>query len=297
MVRKLICVIILSCLFLSACKSTAPSNPPTPSPSAHTPLGPLPTLSLPTPSPSQTPIRGENANYEIVTETYNLQHVSSEDKINIRYPQIRGLGDELKEKTINEMIKNHIFKKAVELEGEDYSDPYYKNSVLYEETVYHVMTQTDKLLSVFYEYDSRFFTGFDENRNTNSWRNFIDAYAITIDLVNLTRMQLSDFTRIDLPEEYPGYDLTERIWQSREIFGSGFSKVEYPGPEVYPDEDKFWKEQTAFVPGFVEGSENNYDRFFVRSDGLYCITKFGIAHGGYRFIKILDKAGPYKLPE
>jgi len=232
----------------------------------------------------------ETANYNIVNETYNLPIFSPDDVINFSYPQIRGLGDDSKEYAINELLKNHVFDSfpVDRLSGRPYGV-----DVLDMNVVYHVTMASAELLSIVYEYDSRFF---HNGRNSDSWRNARDASAITIDIETATILQLSDFTPTNLPEEYPGLDIYYRIIQSRELlfFGSN---------EDNQSQRDYWLSNEEQLVTFLMSSksyeyvhrERSYPHcFFVTLDSLYYISRSTTSGGSYLFSKILDEAEPYE---
>jgi hypothetical protein len=278
MLRRFTCVVLFVCFVLSGC------SPITPTPS--------PVEILPAPN------RSSQATYEIVTVTYDTPVLSPDDVINIRYPQIRGLGDDARENTINEMIERHIFdmnSDRLHVNSFDSSG----NGGSYDiNVVYHIMLQSAEILSIVYERELRYY---ECGKRSNYYHRMeTHAYGITIDLENATRMRLDDFTRTDLPEESPGFDIYYRIRQSREVLGIGLEKIVYPeyenypdyDPKLHPDEDTFWENVTVGVPF---GGAAPYN-FFVTQDSIYYINGPFVARGGYNFIKILDEAAPYELP-
>lgn len=121
---------------------------------------------------------GKNQPYSISTATF------SQYNIKIQYPQIKGLGDDSKEKTINDLIKNDVMNRQVEKPIKDYQDA----TKLTLELKYQVTMNTNELLSVLY-------TGYS-NIEGSAHPNG-DIYAITIELKNATKLRLSDFTTLD----------------------------------------------------------------------------------------------------
>ena len=274
MFRKNICVILFLCFFLSACKENSHST--------------LITTEEVTLSPhnkkSQTTYSNIDVAYEIITENYNFQVYSSEDIIDVNYPQIKGLsGDASKEKAINDIIKNHFW----EINSRFVDNPMTNDNngnVLEFDIIYHITMQTDELLSIVYESYSTFHNTSD-GRDGNSRRNCSDAYGITIDLVNATRLDLLHFTPLDISKEDPVIDLHYRIEQSTELLAFG-SKG-----EVYKDSENLGYRSMPFL-----AVDDNYN-FFITPDSTYYILKFGAADGYYEFVRILDEAGPYELPK
>jgi len=248
-------------------------------------VGELPsnyTESLPAATPRPEVVSQET--YEIITEIYGLPVLSPEDVINIRYPQIRGLGDDLREKAINEMIERHIFDVNSDRLHVNSFDPSGSGGSYDIDVVYHIMLQSAEILSIIYEDQSTLY-------HANGSFSAHNAYGITIDLENVTRMQLSDFTRTDLPEEASGIDIYYRIRQSREILGIMLEPkldIPYYDPRFYPGE---LGNRTVTIPFEVAPHE-----FFITPDSIYYINGPFASWGGYNFIKILDEAEPYEFP-
>jgi len=258
-------------------------------------------------SPNATPMASPTVNpkapYKIMTETYTQPLISSQDRTDVQYPQIQGLGNALKEKAVNDMLKNHIIESVKKDYQFDASDSYYAKAVSDLNVTYHIMTQTSKMMSVVYEAEDWFYSS---GRNPNQYRISSEVYAITIDLVNVKRLDLTHFTPIKLPgEECPGLDLYYRILQSNDVIGMGLKVVlgpgldesvyaEYASKEEYEDTVRTWV--LAGLPSFG-GFENYIYDFFVTPDSLYFISYTSTAGGDYVFVKVLDKAGPYQPPQ
>ncbi|MGG1517411.1 DUF4163 domain-containing protein [Paenibacillus oryzisoli] len=105
----------------------------------------------------------------------------------IQYPQVHGLGDYSKEKTINDLIKNDVLRSQVEEPLKFYQNDTDKN-VLTLDLKYQVTMSTPDLLSVVY-------TGYSYIEVAAHPNN--EIYSITIDLKNMTKLKLTDFTTID----------------------------------------------------------------------------------------------------
>ena len=148
--------------------------------------------------------------------------------------------------------------------------------------IYHITTQTDELLSIVYESVLIFY---DSGRVLGG-KFYFEAYAIVIDLVNIVRLDLSQFVPIDLSKEDPKIDLYYRVLHSREIF-------ETPRSHIYEGTDL----ESRIFAGLPYGITpvNNY-MFFVTPETTYYIASSTTARGSYLFVKILDDAGDYQLP-
>lgn len=137
----------------------------------------------------------ENKPYSIITETF------SQDDIKLEYPQIKGLGDDDREKAINDLIKNDVLKSQVEDPLKFYQDETNLKVTLTMDMKYKITLNTTELLSMI-------FTGvsFIEGGAHPSF----NVYCITIDLKNMTKLKLSDFTTIDM-------NLVQKIKQSTAV--------------------------------------------------------------------------------
>ena len=123
----------------------------------------------------------KNQPYSITTATF------SQDNINVQYPQISGLGDDSKEKALNNLIKNDVLNSQVEAPIKEYQDATH-TKVLTLDLKYQITMNTTELLSVFYTGRSDIVGSAHPNEA---------IYAITIDLKNPTKLKLSDFTTMD----------------------------------------------------------------------------------------------------
>ena len=129
---------------------------------------------------------GENVGLEIKTEVYE------QDDIVIQYPQIYGMGDEDREKKINELIQNHVSEMG-------YFDPEVSITEdgtrwewhLEKQMEYEVTFLDEHMISILYQGESKLYSVRDEYR----FNYCVDAY--TIDLNEMEELELSDFVEID----------------------------------------------------------------------------------------------------
>ncbi len=120
----------------------------------------------------------EESSYKITSESY------IENQIILEYPQIRNLGDDVKEHEINDLIKEDIIKSGEGILGDSKNDDI-KPAL---ELKYEVKLQTKGILSVLY-------TGMGVLEGGHYvW---FTTHAITIDLENVKKLSLTDFTNVD----------------------------------------------------------------------------------------------------
>lgn len=183
----LITVISISTLFTGcgAAQTTQQNTPSTTTASEMVTQEPATTTA---PSTAET----KNQPFSITTATF------SQDNIKILYPQIKGLGDNSKENTINDLIKNDVLNSQVEAPIKYYQDATHTTVKLTLDLEYQVTLNTTELLSVIY-------TGYSNIEGSAFPTKSI--YAITIDLKNATKLELSDFTTMDT-------NLAQKIKQS-----------------------------------------------------------------------------------
>lgn len=187
----LVAVLSISTL-IAGCKTTQEAHQNTPT----TTVAPA----VETPNSATTTTSSLNAEtkkqpYSITTETF------VQDNIKIQYPQIKGLGDDSKEKTINDLIKKDVLNSQVEAPIKAYRDESNPNVKLTLDLKYQVTMNTAELLSVVY-------TGYSNIEG--SVHPTEDIYALTIDLKNATKLKLSDFTTLDI-------NLAKKIKQSTAV--------------------------------------------------------------------------------
>ncbi len=132
-----------------------------------------------------------------------VPEIISQGKITIKYPQIKGLGDDSKEKTINDIIKNTVWDNNVESIVIIYQDDQNVDVIkqLSQDLTYQVTLNTDALLSVVYTG-----TAYLEGGAFPTY--VIDT--ITVDIKNAKKLELTDFTAID-------NNLAQKIKHSTEV--------------------------------------------------------------------------------
>lgn len=200
----------------------------------------------------------KDQSYSITTATF------SQDNIVIQYPQIKGLGDNSKEKIINDLIKNDLLKNEVEEPIDTYGD-----GTLTMKLNYQVTMNTPELLSVVYTGNSKVEgAAFPTN----------DIYAITIDLNNATKLKLSDFTDIDTK-------LAKKIKQSTAVTNDAV-KNDGMDKNVLITVIQNTDDQTL-LKGLEE--EWAYNTFYVTSNSLVVSIDVGHAIGDYALIEILGQ--------
>lgn len=193
----------------------------------------------------------EPESYSIITETFK------QGNVNVRYPQISGLGDGEKEKAVNQLISDHILYTVIQVHDE---------SLMAEQTLelnYRVTAQTPGILSVLY-------TGSANIEGSAFATN--NVYSITIDLENVMKLRLSDFAAIN-------EELAEKIKQSTNITSS------YSGtfderllPAIKNEKDDY------IISGLTE--ELPYYTFCVTPDSLIVSIAISHADGDYVLIEV-----------
>lgn len=133
--------------------------------------------------------------YTIKTELYTSRVISNEDIINVKYPQIVGLEDPLREEAINELILKDLIENEIEYFAHGFSE----NDVYDLDLDYQITMQTPEVLSILFQGSSKYCTGigagFPDARD--SCYNSFNIYALNIDLVNAVKLKLTDFTEIN----------------------------------------------------------------------------------------------------
>jgi hypothetical protein len=197
--------------------------------------------------------------YSITTATF------SQDNIKIQYPQIKGLGDNSKEKTINDLIKNDVLNSQVEAPTKYYQDATNTKVKLTLDLKYQVTMNTNELLSVIYTGDVNI---------EGSAHPTKAIYAITIDLKNATKLKLSDFTIIDT-------NLAQKIKQStavtNEAVKNGMDKNDLITAIQNTDDQ-------TLIKGLKE--EWAYNTFYVTPNSLVVSVDVDHASGDYALIEL-----------
>jgi hypothetical protein len=251
----LITVISISTL-LTGCGTTQTTHQNTPA----TTIAPV----VVTTDPATTTAPGLTA--ETKNQPYSITTaIFSQDNIKIQYPQIKGLGDDFKEKTINDLIKNDVLSSQVEAPIKAYQDATNTKVNLNIDLKYQVTMNTTELLSVVY-------TGYSNIEG--SAHPTEDIYAITIDLKNAAKLKLSDFTTIDT-------NLAQKIKQSTAVTNdavkNGMDK------NVLITAIQSIDDQTL-IKGLEE--EWAYNTFYVTPDSLVVSVAVAHAIGDYALVEL-----------
>lgn len=144
---------------------------------------------------------GENVGLEIKTEVYE------QEDIVIQYPQIYGMGDEDREKKINELIQDHVSEMGYfEPEVSITEDGTRWEWHLEKQMEYEVTFLDEHMISILYQGESKLYSVRDEYR----FNYCVDAY--TIDLNEME--ELSDFVEIE-------ENLVKKIEESTDIRPAG----------------------------------------------------------------------------
>ena len=191
---------------------------------------------------TQVPKTTSNQKYSIITTSF------SQDSIMIEYPQIKGLGDDSKEKAINDLIKNDILSSQVEEPSKSFKDKPNTKIKLIVNLKYRVTMSTNELLSVVY-------TGY--GYFNVSAHHYKDIHAVTIDLKNLTKLELSNFTTID-------NDFIQKIKQSTEVTNDDVKNGNI-SKEILINKIQQMDEQ-IIINGFNEKGANY--TFYITSNSL-----------------------------
>lgn len=189
---------------------------------------------------------------------------TTQGTIHLRYPQITGLQDQKKQKTINEMIKTAIWESQVAPEIENYGD-----DQLTLELQYRVTLQSDRLLSVVY-------TG------TGNMKEGMHAYdavdSITIDLQTAGRLRVSDFAAID--EAF-----IQKIGESTEMTNQAVE--DGMDPDSFVEVVQGIVSQAVDTPyaSIIDELENG-SAFYLTTDALVVSLQVVEAYGGYALITL-----------
>lgn len=122
----------------------------------------------------------ENCTYTIEMATYQYKNAY------IEYPRIQGLGDKKREEKINSLIENYLLLIIMndDLPGADYTEAWEQFEIKLE---CRVTLQTRELLSFYYAGEARWYE--DDPRQK--------FHSMTLDLINVKELLLSDFVDID----------------------------------------------------------------------------------------------------
>lgn len=243
--KKVFLTIIATFLLLAGCREITPNN--TAQQNGQSPLSAAKT--------SEPSAETKNQSYSITNAIF------SQDNIKIQYPQIKGLGDNSKEKAINDLIKSDLLKNEVEGPISTYG-----NGTLTMNLNYQVTMNTPELLCVVYMGNSEIEGASFPTK---------DIYAITIDLKNMTKLKLSDFTIIDVK-------LAQKIKQSTSVTNDAV-KNDGMDKNALITAIKNTDDQTL-IRGLKE--EWAYNTFYVTPNSL--VVSIDVAHaiGDYALIEL-----------
>ena len=206
---------------------------------------------------------GENVGLEIKTEVYG------QDDIVIQYPQIYGMGDEDREKKINELIQNHVSEMGYfEPEVSITEDGTRWEWHLEKQMEYEVTFLDEHMISILYQGESKLYSVRDEYR----FNYCVDAY--TIDLNEMEELELSDFVEID-------ENLVKRIKDSTDILIAG-GKVDFSQERKESIVDN--ESDERMIEGFTE-EWGDYE-FCVTPNALIVSVGIGTSAGDYALVKI-----------
>lgn len=202
----------------------------------------------------------EKPNYSIETELY------CEDEISIKYPQVRDLDDDMKEKEINNLIKDDLIKVGIHREG------WQHRGKLVLSLDYEIKMQTDKILSILYIGDSYFYTGFPIRED--DYRHTSQAYAININLENVTKLELSDFTNIDM-------ELVKKVKNAKYATNRAVIGGIRTGEDLQEEVRSDWDDCLL-----SEFKSDYYHMFCVTPDSLILGVSISLAGGHYALVEI-----------
>jgi hypothetical protein len=237
----------LCSLFIGCSKTDTKSNQP-------------PTTTTATPVVSRDPATttASRLNADTKKQPYSITTaIFSKDNIKVEYPQIKGLGDDSKEKTINDLIKNDVLSSQVEAPIKFYQDETNTKDILTLNLKYQVTMSTNELLSVLYIGDA--------NIEGSAFPTKA-IYAITIDLKNATKLKLSDFTTID-------NDLVQKIRQSTAVTNEDVKRGMDKNDLIIQIQNE---DDQALIKGLKE--ERAYYTFYVTPNSL--VVSVVISHAG-----------------
>jgi hypothetical protein len=212
--------------------------------------------------------------YDIVSGTF------TQDEITIRYPQIQRLGDDAREKAINDLIVNDLI--ASQVPGPDFNHGY--PFILELNLEYEVTLRTPELLSLLFTGDSVFYAGVPDVRS--SFRNAENVYGITIDLTRVEKLRLEDFTVID-------EELVRKIRESPNVT-NGLVKAGVMDKEKLRmiSEDEL-KDSEFTIKALSDGGGSVYT-FCVTPNSLIVSIGIVTARGHYALIEIPYRHTKYR---
>lgn len=210
--------------------------------------------------------------YQITTETF------SQGEATLKFPQLHGLKDPVKEKAINELIRDDL-KLQVNLDSIGPID------ILELDLNYQVTLHTPELLSILYTGTSTYYTRRPDVRS--SCRISDDIYATTIDLHRVEKLKLSDFMDINM-------DLVRKIKQSENVTNEavkgGHISKEQMQVLVKDVPDK------SIFGNLVSDDNRAYYAFCLRPDSFLVSTPICSAAGNYALIEADCPNANWKAP-
>ncbi|WP_010250262.1 PdaC/SigV domain-containing protein [Acetivibrio cellulolyticus] len=223
------------------------------------PTNSVETQVITTPTESVLIEETKNQEYTITTETFQ------QDNIKIEYPQIKGMEDSNKEKSINDLIKNNVLSSQVEEPLKGYQEDTGTKVNLTLDMKYKVTMNTDELLSVI-------FTGYSNIEGSAYPTNSI--YGITIDLKNVAKLKISDFATLD---SNFAQEIKNSTAVTNDAVKDGMDK------NVLIDQIQQTDDQ-ILLQGLAE--EWAYNTFYVTPDSLVVSVDVAHALGDYALIEL-----------
>ena len=207
---------------------------------------------------------------QIVTASF------AQDKINIQYPQIQGLGDDAREQAINDLIKNDVWNSQVE----ETLAAYQQDGVTVQlemDLGYTVTLFTDELLSVAYTGTAYIEGGVHPSSM---------FHAITIDLKSGERLYLPNIAEIDL-------GLVERIKQSETAINETTEYVADSAQTAALSESLLGEIRESDSQYMIWALRNDSESdFYLTPDSLFVRVDVCHAAGDYALVEI---PGPYTV--
>ena len=215
----------------------------------------------------------EKLPYITVTNTY------ADEEISIRYPQVRGLGDNSKEKEINELIKNDILGATVNNLNIDRSAGEMIDLTL----DFKVEMDSPEILSILYTGRSTCYRGQPQLDIRRSYLHENWVHTITIDLEAVKKLKLSDFTNIDA-------ELVKKVKESKRITNNAVEGL-YLNFGESDDKERYRQELAKIVQDksdeyLLRELENNDNGFCVTSDSLTVAIGTYNAAGHFALVEI-----------